>query len=82
MTAFNIKTKNEIMKTLIIQTNSGTKNYSLTPSGGGYDVHRTKAGLFGSSKTFVGHGGSLQDAVLVARVDAGDSDVKHVSLRG
>ncbi len=71
------------MKTLVIETrNNGTKNYSLTPSGGGYDVHRTKAGFFGSSKTFVGHGGSQQDAILVARVDAGDSDVKNVRLRG
>ena len=70
------------MKTLVIQTKTGEKTYSLSSSGGGFDVHRTKAGFFGSSKTFVGHGGSLSDAVLVARVDAGDSTVKSVKLRG
>ncbi len=71
------------MKTLIIETKtSGTKNYSLTPSGGGYDVHRTKAGFLSSSKSFIGHGGNQQDAVLIARMDAGDSNIKHVSLRG
>ena len=70
------------MKTLLIQSTTGEKTYSLTPSGGGFDVHRTKAGFFGSSKSFVGHGGTLQDGVLIARVDAGDSTVKSVKLRG
>jgi hypothetical protein len=70
------------MKKLLIKTNTGEKTYSLPPSGGGFDVHRTKASLFGSSKTFVGHGGSLSDAVLVARVDADDSTVKSVKLSG
>ena len=70
------------MKTLVIQTATGEKTYSLTPSGGGFEVHRTKAGFFGSSKSFVGHGGTLHDGVLIARVDAGDSTVKSVKLRG
>lgn len=71
------------MKTLILKTTSGEKTYSLTPSGGGFDVHRTKAGFFGTSKTYlVGHGGTLADATLIARVDAGDSTIKSVKLRG
>lgn len=71
------------MKKLVIETRTGgTKNYSLTPSGDGIDVHRIKSGLFGASKTLVGRGGSQQDAILIARLDAGDSDIKTVSLRG
>jgi len=70
------------MKTLLIQTTSGEKTYSLTPSGGGFDVHRTKASFFGSSKTFVGHGGSLSDAVLIGRMHANEATIKSVKLHG
>jgi hypothetical protein len=70
------------MKTLTVETSKGTKTYSLTPTSQGYDIHRVSGGFFGSSKTFIGHGGSVENAVLIARCDAGDSIVKSTRLRG
>jgi hypothetical protein len=69
------------MKTLVITTNKGlTKTYTLTPSSQGYDVQKV-TGYFGS-KTLVGHGSSLENAVQVARMDCGDSGVRSTKLRG
>lgn len=67
-------------KTLIVETTKGTKTYSLSPTAQGYNVYRAGSGLFG--KTCVGHGSSVENAVLIARIDAGDSTVKSTKLRG
>jgi len=69
------------MKTLVITTNKGlTKTYSLSPTSQGFDV--LKIGGFFGSKTLVGHGSSLENAVQVARMDCGDSGVRSTKLRG
>jgi hypothetical protein len=69
------------MKTLVITTNKGaTRTYSLTPTSQGYDVQKV-TGFFGS-KTLIGHGSSLENAVQVARLDCGDSIVRSTKLRG
>jgi len=68
-------------KTLIVETTKSTKTYSLTPNTQGFDVYKP-VGFFGGSKKFVGHGSSLENAVLIARLDAGDSIVKSTRLRG
>lgn len=69
-------------KTLIIETTNGTKTYSLLPDGRGFEVHRLEPGFFSSSKKYAGHGSSLENAILIARVHAGDSTVKSSRLRG
>jgi len=68
------------MKKLEVKTKKGTRNYDLSPAGSGFDVQRVDWGLLSSKKTFIGHGGSLSDAVLVARVDAGDHLVTTTRL--
>ena len=70
------------MKTLIVETTKGTKTYSLSPASQGYDVYRVESGFFSSSKRNVGHGSSLENAILIARLDAGDTIVKSTKLRG
>jgi hypothetical protein len=70
------------MKTLTVETTRGTKTYSLSLSSRGYDVYRVESGFFTSSKRNVGHGSSLENAILIARLDAGDSTVKSTKLRG
>lgn len=70
------------MKTLQVQTRSGTKTYYLQPSSQGYDVFRVTPGFFSSGKKFIGHGGNIENAILVARVDAGDATVTSTRLRG
>ena len=70
------------MKTLTVETSKGTKTYSLSPTSQGFDVYRVSSGFFSSSQKLVGHGGNLENAVLIARVDAGDSIVKSTRLRG
>jgi hypothetical protein len=67
-------------KTLIVETTKGAKNYVLAPNSQGFDVQKV-TGFFGSKK-LVGHGSSLENAVLIARLDAGDSTVKATKLRG
>ena len=67
-------------KTLTVETTKGTKTYTLSPTSQGFDVYRVE-GFFGSKRN-VGHGSSLENAVLIARLDAGDSTVKHTKLRG
>jgi hypothetical protein len=69
-------------KTLTVETTKGTKTYSLSPNGQGFEVYRVESGFFSSSKRNVGHGSSLENAVLIARLDAGDSIVKSTRLRG
>jgi hypothetical protein len=78
----NPTTKNMKPKTLIVETTKGTKTYSLSPDGQGYDVHRVESGFFSSAKKYVGHGSSVENAILTARLDAGDSIVKSTRLRG
>lgn len=68
------------MKKLEINTTNGTKNYQLTPRDGGFNILRT-AGFFGGSK-LIGHGSSLQNAIFLARLDAGDTTVRSVKLKG
>jgi len=68
------------MKTLTVETNKGTKTYTLSPASQGFDVYRVE-GFFGSKRN-VGHGSSLENAILIARLDAGDSTVKSTKLRG
>jgi hypothetical protein len=70
------------MKKLVIETAKGTRNYTLNPASQGYDVYRVESGFFSSSKKLVGHGSNIENAVLVARVDAGDSTVKSTRLHG
>jgi len=70
------------MKKLVIQTSNGTRNYSLFPTSQGYDVYRVVPGFFSSSKRLVGHGSNTENAILVARTDAGDSTVKSTRLHG
>lgn len=69
-------------KTLTVETTKGTKTYTLSPTSQGFDVYRVQSGFFSSSKQNVGHGSSLENAVLIARIDAGDSIVKSTRLRG
>jgi hypothetical protein len=70
------------MKKLVIETTRGEKNYSLSPASQGYDVYRVVPGFFSSSKRLVGHGGNVENAILIARLDAGDSTVKSTRLHG
>ena len=69
-------------KTLTVETTKGTKTYALSPTSQGFDVYRVAAGFFSSSKRNVGHGSNLENAILVARLDAGDSIVRSTRLRG
>ena len=69
-------------KILIVETTRGTKTYSLSPGAQGFEVYRLESGFLTSSKRNVGHGSSLENAVLIARLDAGDSTVKLTRLRG
>ena len=69
------------LKKLTVETSKGVKNYVLTPSSQGYDVQLI-TGFFGGSKKTVGHGSSVENAVLIARLDAGDSIVKSTKLHG
>jgi hypothetical protein len=69
-------------KTLTVETTKGTKTYPLAPSAHGYEVYPVECGFFSSSKRNVGHGSSLENAILIARLDAGDSIVKSTRLRG
>jgi hypothetical protein len=69
-------------KTLVIETTKGTKTYSLAPVRHGYDVYRVQSGFFSSSRKLVGHGSGVENAILMARFDAGDSIVKSTKLRG
>jgi hypothetical protein len=68
-------------KTLTVDTTKGTKTYTLSPTSQGFDVYRVGSGLF-SSKRNVGHGSNLENAILIARLDAGDSIVRSTRLRG
>ena len=68
------------MKLQIETTKGGTKNYSLSQTARGVDVYRIGGGFFGSSSKFIGHGHDTAAAVLVARVDAGDSTVRAVHI--
>jgi len=68
------------MKTLTVETTKGTRTYTLSPTSRGFDVHRVE-GFFGSKRS-VGHGSNLENAMLIARLDAGDSTVKSTRLRG
>jgi hypothetical protein len=70
------------MKKLEIQTTKGTRNYSLSPTSQGFEVYRLESGFFTSSRKFVGHGSNVENAILVARMDAGDSIVKSTKLHG
>jgi hypothetical protein len=72
--------QNTFMKTLTVETSKGTKTYTLSQTPQGYDVQKV-TGFFGSKK-LVGHGSNVENAVLVARVDAGDSIVRSTKLRG
>ena len=67
-------------KTLTVETTKGTKTYTLSPTSQGFDVHRVE-GFFGSKRN-VGHGSNTENAILIARLDAGDSTVKSTRLRG
>jgi hypothetical protein len=69
-------------KTLTIETTKGTRNYSLSPTSHGFEVHRVGSGFFCSSRKYVGHGSNVENAILIARLDAGDSTVKSSKLRG
>ena len=69
-------------KTLIVETTKGTKTYTLSPTSQGFDVYLVESRFFSSSKRNVGHGSSLENAILIARLDAGDSTVKSTRLRG
>jgi hypothetical protein len=69
-------------KTLIVETTKGTKTYSLAPGARGCDVYRVQSGFFSSTRRNVGHGSGLENAILIARLDAGDSTVKSTGLRG
>jgi hypothetical protein len=69
-------------KTLAVATTKGTKTYSLVPDGRGFNVYRVESGFFSSSRRDVGHGSNLENAILIARLDAGDSIVKSTRLRG
>ena len=72
-------------KSLTVTTTKGAqKVYSITSagSGPGYNVHRMEPGLFGSTRRFIGHGGSLPNAVLIARMDVGENLVKSTKLYG
>jgi hypothetical protein len=69
-------------KTLTVETTKGTKTYSLSPTSQGFDVYRVVSGFFSSSKRDVGHGSNLENAILIARLDAGDSIVRSTRLRG
>ncbi len=69
-------------KTLIIETTKGTRHYKLVAdSRHGYEVSRVTHGIFGSSSKSIGHGSSVENAVMIARLDAGDSTVKSTRLR-
>ena len=69
-------------KTLVIETTKGTRHYVLEPdSRHGYTISRVTHGFFGSSTKHVGHGSSVENAVMVARLDAGDSTIKSTRLR-
>ena len=67
-------------KTLTVETTKGTKTYTLSPTSQGFDVYRVE-GIFGSKRN-VGHGSNLENAILIARMDAGDSIVRSTRLRG
>ncbi|MCX6923689.1 MAG: hypothetical protein NT154_10855 [Verrucomicrobia bacterium] len=69
-------------KTLTVETTNETKTYSLSPGGQGFEVHRIRSGFFSPSRTYVGHGSNVENAILIARLDAGDSTVKSTRLRG
>jgi hypothetical protein len=69
-------------KTLTVETTKGTKTYTLSPGDQGFEVYRIVSGFFSSSKKCVGHGSSVENAILIARLDAGDSTVKATRLRG
>ena len=66
-------------KTLTVETTKGTKTYTLSPTSQGFDVYRVQ-GFFGSKRN-VGHGSNLENAILIARLEAGDSIVKSTRLR-
>ncbi len=67
-------------KTLTVETTKGTKTYTLSPTSQGFDVCRVE-GFFGSKRN-VGHGSNVENAILIARLDAGDSIVRSTKLRG
>jgi hypothetical protein len=69
------------MKTLVIETTKGTRTYALSPKDGGFNVHKSSGGFFGASRKLVGHGSSLENAVFIARLDAGDSTVRSTRLK-
>jgi hypothetical protein len=69
-------------KTLTVETTKGTKTYSLTPAAHGFEVHRLKHGFFSCSREYIGHGSNAENAILIARLDAGDSSVRSTKLHG
>ena len=72
-----------ISKQLTVETTKGTKHYRLNEDAkGGFSVYRVYPGFFGSSTRRIGHGSSIENSVLVARLDAGDSTVTATRLRG
>jgi hypothetical protein len=68
-------------KTLTVETTKGIKTYCLSPASQGFEVHRVESGFFSSARKYVGHGSSAENAILIARLDAGDSTVKSTRLR-
>jgi hypothetical protein len=70
--------KNKVLK---IETRKNTKTFILSPDDGGYSVYNLESSLFSTQKRFVGHGCSLENAVLVARQQVGDAGIVATRLR-
>lgn len=66
---------------LELKTTKGTLNYNLAQTSRGVDVYKVQGGFFTSATRFIGHGHDVPAAILIARVDAGDSTVRTVHLR-
>ena len=68
-------------KLKILLTDRTTLIYRLNPVRNGFDVYRVLSfGFFGDDLKQIGHGGTLSDAILMARLDAGEAKIRSVSL--